>query len=497
MTAELAMQRRGRTGRWLAFSVLVLAVLLIAVDATVLSLATPFISRELGPTGTQLLWIGDVYSFVLAGLLVTMGSLGDRIGRKKLLLIGATAFGVASALVAYAPSAELLIAARALLGVAGATLMPSTLALIRNIFADPAERSTAIGIWAAGASAGTAFGPVVGGFLLEHFWWGSVFLINVPVMAVLVPVGLWLLPESRDPAPGPWDPASVALSLIGMIGTVYAIKEAAVHGLRPDIAAAGVVGVGSLIVFARRQLRLPHPLIDVRLFRHRTFTGVVGANLVSVLGLAGLVYFLSQYFQLVAGYAPLKAGLAELPATIASTVSGVLAGALVRRTSMRIALSGGIALTGLAMAALTVLRPDTGYPLLGAALFVLGVGVGIAFTLASDVVLSSVPKEQAGAASAVSETAYELGMALGIATIGSIVTGVYRSAALPAEVRESLATAVDTAARLPVARSAELLERARAAFTDGLAIASGIGAVLLLASAAAIWVVFRDYPDRR
>ncbi|GIE56030.1 MFS transporter [Actinoplanes octamycinicus] len=487
-----------RLARWAAFSVLVLAVLLIAVDATVLSLATPFISRDLAPTGTQLLWIGDVYSFVLAGLLVTMGSLGDRIGRKRLLLIGATGFGAASALIAYAPTAEVLIAARALLGVAGATLMPSTLALIRNIFTDPRERSTAIGIWAASASAGAAFGPLVGGFLLEHFWWGSVFLINVPVMAVLVPVGHRLLPESRDPAPGPWDPASVLLSLTGMIGTVYAIKEVAAHGPRPAAAVAAVLGLGALTLFARRQLRLPHPLIDVRLFRHKIFAGVIGANLVSVLGLAGLVYFLSQYFQLVAGYSPLRAGLAELPATVAATVSGVLAGALVRRTSMRAALAGGIGLTGLAMAVLTVLRPDTGYPLLGAALFVLGAGVGIAFTLASDVVLSSVPKEQAGAASAVSETAYELGMALGIATIGSIVAGVYRTmtvpAGVPGGVRESLAAAVDTASGLPAGPAGELLVAARESFTSGLAVASGIGAVLLLAAAGAVWVVFRDHP---
>ncbi|GGK07750.1 hypothetical protein GCM10011583_44510 [Streptomyces camponoticapitis] len=232
-----------RPGRWLALSVLVLAVLLVAVDATVLGLATPFLSEDLKPSGTQLLWIGDIYSFVIAGLLVTMGSLGDRIGRKKLLLTGAVAFGAVSVLNAYATSPEMMIAARALLGVAGATLMPATLALIRNIFHDPRERSVAIGIWGAAASAGAAVGPVVGGFLLEHFWWGSVFLINLPVMAVLVLVGVRLLPESRNPAPGPWDPASVVLSLVGIVGVVYAIKEAAAYGLRWDIAAAAVTGV--------------------------------------------------------------------------------------------------------------------------------------------------------------------------------------------------------------------------------------------------------------
>ncbi|WP_143674589.1 MFS transporter, partial [Streptomyces caniscabiei] len=231
-----------RPGRWLALAVLVLAVLLVAVDATVLGLATPYISEDLKPSGTQLLWIGDIYSFVIAGLLVSAGSLGDRIGRKKLLLIGATAFGAISVLNAYATTPEMMIVARALLGVAGATLMPATLALIRNLFHDPRERSLAIGVWGATASAGTAVGPVVGGFLLEHFWWGSVFLINLPVMAVLVLVGIKLLPESRHPSPGPWDSLSVGLSLVGMIGVVYAVKETAAHGVDGNALAAGLLG---------------------------------------------------------------------------------------------------------------------------------------------------------------------------------------------------------------------------------------------------------------
>lgn len=232
------------SGRWLALCVLVLAVLLVAVDATVLGLATPSLSEDLEPSGTQLLWIGDIYSFVIAGCLVSMGSLGDRIGRKKLLLLGATAFGAVSVLNAYATSPEMMIAARALLGVAGATLMPSTLALIRNIFHDPRERSLAIGIWGATASAGAAVGPVVGGALLQHFYWGSVFLINLPVMAVLVVVGIKLLPESKNPVAGPWDLLSVALSLVGVIGVVYAVKEAATHGVNGEAGAAAVLGAG-------------------------------------------------------------------------------------------------------------------------------------------------------------------------------------------------------------------------------------------------------------
>ncbi|GGQ66101.1 MFS transporter [Streptomyces flaveolus] len=484
-----------RPGRWLALSVLVLAVLLVAVDATVLGLATPYISEDLAPSGTQLLWIGDVYSFVIAGLLVSMGSLGDRIGRKRILLIGATAFGLISVLNAYASTPELMIVARALLGVAGATLMPATLALIRNLFHDPRERSLAVGIWGATASAGTAVGPIVGGFLLEHFWWGSVFLINLPVMVVLVLVGIKLLPESRNPNPGPWDLASVLLSLVGMVGVVYAVKEAAAHGFGWATLAAGLLGAAALYGFVRRQLTMPVPLLDMRLFRSRGFSGAVLADLLTILGLSGLVFFLSQYLQLVQGRPPFEAGLAELPAAIGAVVAGLIAGRVARRFSVRAVVAGGLAAVGLALAALTVIGQHTGYPLLGAALLVVGVGAGFSFTVTADVILSSVPKEQAGSASAVSETAYELGAALGIALLGSIVTGVYRDftgpAGTPAAAHESLGGAVQAASELPADTAGALLDAARQSFVDGLTLASGVGAVVLLAAAGAAWFLLR------
>ncbi|MFC7815599.1 MULTISPECIES: MFS transporter [unclassified Streptomyces] len=484
-----------RPGRWLALSVLVLAVLLVAVDATVLGLATPYISEDLAPSSTQLLWIGDVYSFVIAGLLVSMGSLGDRIGRKRILLIGATAFGLISVLNAYAHTPELMIVARALLGVAGATLMPATLALIRNLFHDPRERSLAVGIWGAAASAGAAVGPVVGGFLLEHFWWGSVFLINLPVMAVLVLVGVKLLPESRNPNPGPWDLLSVVLSLVGMVGVVYAVKESAAHGFAWATLTAGLLGAAALYGFVRRQLTMPTPLLDMRLFRSRGFSGAVLADLLTILGLSGLVFFLSQYLQLVQGRRPFEAGLAELPAAIGAVVAGLLAGRAARRFSVRAVVSGGLAAVGLALAALTVIGQHTGYPLLGAALLVVGVGAGLSFTVTADVILSSVPKEQAGAASAVSETAYELGAALGIAVLGSIVTGVYRDftgpAGTPAAAHESLGGAVEVAAHLPAPSAGALLDAARQAFVDGLTLAAGVGAAVLLAAAGAAWFLLR------
>ncbi|MFC4327188.1 MFS transporter [Streptomyces andamanensis] len=485
-----------RPGRWLALGVLVLAVLLVAVDATVLGLATPYISEDLKPSGTQLLWIGDVYSFVIAGLLVSMGSLGDRIGRKRILLCGAVAFGLISVLNAYATSPELMILARALLGVAGATLMPATLALIRNLFHDPRERSLAVGIWGAAASAGMAVGPIVGGFLLEHFWWGSVFLINLPVMAVLVLVGIRLLPESRNPNPGPWDLASVVLSLVGMIATVYAVKEAAAHGFTWPVLGAGLLGVAGLYGFVRRQLTMPVPLLDMRLFRSRGFSGAVLADLLTVLGMSGLVFFLSQYLQLVQGRRPFEAGLAELPAAVGAVAAGLVAGTAARRFSVRAVVSGGLAAVGLSLAALTTLSGATGYPLLGAALLVVGVGAGLSFTVTADVILSSVPKDQAGAASAVSETAYELGAALGIALLGSIVTAAYRGftgpAGTPPQAHESLGGAVEAAAGLPAPTAEALLSAARDSFVHGLHLASGAGAAVLLTAAAAAWFLLKN-----
>ncbi|MEU2681104.1 MFS transporter [Streptomyces sp. NPDC007107] len=486
-------------GRWIALTVLVLAVLLVAVDATVLGLATPFLSEDLEPTGTQLLWIGDVYSFVIAGLLVSMGSLGDRIGRKKLLLTGATAFGAVSVLNAYASSPEMMILARALLGVAGATLMPSTLALIRNLFHDPRERSLAVGIWGAMASAGAAVGPVVGGLLLEHFWWGSVFLINLPVMAVLVAVGIKMIPESKNPAPGPWDLTSVGLSLVGMIGVVYAIKEAAAHGVGWENVVAAVGGLLALTWFVRRQLKLPAPLLDMRLFHHRGFSGAVLADLLTILGLSGIVFFLSQFLQLVQGRGPLEAGLAELPAAVGAVTAGLLAGRVARRYSVRSVVAVGLGAIGVSLAVVTVIHKETGYPLIGVLLLVVGIGAGFAFTVTSDVILSSVPKEQAGSASAVSETAYELGAALGIALLGSIVTGVYKGfgtpegipAAAATAAHESLGGAVETAEHLPAHQGSELVVAAQEAFVNGLRVSAAVGAVVLLATAVAAWFLLR------
>ncbi|CAM5351174.1 Putative multidrug resistance protein MdtD [Streptomyces griseomycini] len=304
-----------------------------------------------------------------------------------------------------------------------------------------------------------------------------------------------LLPESRTPNPGPWDLAGVVLSLVGMVGVVYAVKEAATHGFGPLVPAAGLLGAGALYGFVRRQLTLPAPLLDMRLFRHRGFSGAVLADLLTILGLSGLVFFLSQYLQLVQGRRPLEAGLAELPAAIGAVAAGLVAGRAARRFSVRSVVAGGLAAVGLALAALTVIGQSTGYPLLGAALLVVGLGAGFSFTVTADVILSSVPGEQAGAASAVSETAYELGAALGIAVLGSVVTGVYRDfagpAGTPAAAHESLGGAVEAASHLPAHTAEAMLDAARQSFVDGLALAAGVGAAVLLAASVAAWFLLR------
>ncbi|GAB2698761.1 MFS transporter [Nocardia thraciensis] len=488
-----AVASRATARDWAGLGVLVLALLLISVDATVLDTAVPAISSHLAPTTPQLLWIIDVYSFVLAGLLVTMGTLGDRIGRRRLLLIGAAGFGVASAVAAWSVNPEMLIAARVLQGIAGATLMPATLGLIRAMFTDARQRTTAIAVWSAAATGGAAVGPLLGGWLLEHFWWGSVFLINLPVMLVLVALGPLLVPESRDPNPGRFDLVSAGLSMLAMVPIVYAVKEIAAHG--PNLSMLGIAGVGVLagVLFARRQRTLADPMLDLRLFALPRFRTAVLTSLLAVFALAGVLFFGSQYLQLVQGRSPLDAGLHLLPGTLASMVTALISAWLVRMWRPTRVLAGALVVAALGAGLFVWLSADpaAGVTAFVAGFLLVGAGVGVALTVSSDLVVGAAPTERAGAAAAVSETAYEAGIALGVAVLGSVVMSVFRRgldvSAVPGSqlttARESLGGAVDTARGLPEQAAASLLDSARESFVTGIHLASIATAVILVVAA--------------
>lgn len=486
--------------RWVALAVLMLPVLLVAIDNTVLAFAVPMISEALRPTGVELLWIVDVYPLVLAGLLVPMGSLGDRFGRRRMLLIGATGFAVISAIAAFVPTAGALIAARAAMGFFGAMLMPATLSLIRNIFIDAQERRIAIAIWAAGFSGGAALGPIVGGFLLEHFWWGSVFLLAIPLLLPLLVAGLKLLPESKDPNPGPIDPLSIVLVLAAMTALVWSIKSVAVHGFTTTVTATLLLAIVAGTWFVRRQLNRATPMLDVRLFANPVFSGSVAANLLSVFSLVGFLFFVSQHLQLVSGKTPVEAGLVLLPGLAVTVIAGLLVVKVVRRVRPGTVVVAGLLLNAVGYS-LVMVSGETGSDLgLLIAFALLGAGVGAAETISNDLILSSVPAEKAGAASAISETAYEVGSVLGTAVLGGLLTAIYRGGvALPtsltaeqaATAGETLGGATDVARSLPAEAAAELLESARAAFDSEVVVTSAIGVALMIGAAVLAGVTLR------
>ncbi|WP_433439099.1 MFS transporter [Nonomuraea sp. CA-141351] len=485
--------------KWSCLAIACLATLLLSLDFTVLHLALPRLVTDLGANSTQLLWIGDMYGFALAGLLVTMGNLGDRIGRKRLLLIGAAAFGVASAVTAYAPNAELLIAARALLGVAGATIMPSTLSIVRNVFTEPGERTAAIGIWSGMSAAGFAVGPVVGGLLLDHFWWGSVFLINVPIMLLVLAGGILVLPESRNPHAGRIDLVSVALSFAGVVTAVYALKEGAHKGAgHADVLVAGVAGVLLLGLFVWRQARLAEPLIDVRLFTRRAFSASIVTNLLAIFTMSAMMLMFGWYLQLVLGWTPLQAGLAQLPGGLSGAVGGILAARLIGRLGRNGVVALGLAMNAGAFLYYSTLGLSLNYLALLPVMVVGGLGVGFALTVNNDNVLATAPRERAGAAAAVSETAFELGGALGIAILGTVLNTAYRAGldgtVVQGAARESIAGAMRAAEALPAEEAGRLVRAAQAAFIEGLHVTSLVTSGLLVVVALLAFVGLRGVP---
>jgi len=487
---------------WIGLAVIALPCLLYSMDLTVLNLAVPHLSADLRPSSSQLLWIVDIYGFMIAGALITMGTLGDRIGRRRLLLIGAAAFGLASVLAAFSTSAEMLIASRAVLGLAAATLAPSTLSLIRNMFHDPHERTVAIGVWIASFSAGGAIGPLLGGALLAHFWWGSVFLLNVPVMLLLLGIGPVLLPEFRDPDARRFDLASAALSLIAVLAAIYGIKRMAEGGRAWLPISAVVAGLTLGALFVRRQLRLDDPLIDLRLFRSPAFSASLAINVLGFFVSFGTFLFIAQYLQLVLGMGPLRAGLWTAPSGAGFIVGSQLAPVMVRRVRPAYVMAAGLVLAAIGFAVLSQVGGPAGLSALVTGFVLLSLGLAPVFTLATDLIVGTAPPEHAGAASGIAETSSELGGALGIAILGSIVTAIYRSAmanAVPADVphsvadaaRETLGGALAAAQQLPGETGTALLAIASDAFARAFEITVAICCAVAVAAAMLAVVLLR------
>lgn len=492
---------------WIGLGVLALACLLYVMDLTVLHLAVPSLSADLKPSSSQLLWIIDIYGFVVAGSLITMGTLGDRIGRRRLLLYGAAAFGVVSILAAFSASPEMLIASRALMGVAGATLAPSTLSLIFHMFQDPRQRSVAIGVWIAAFSAGSAIGPVLGGVLLEFFWWGSVFLLALPVMALLLILGPRVLPEYRDPGAGRLDLRSAGMSLAAVLSVIFGLKEIAQDGLGWLPALTITVGFALGALFLRRQRSLADPLIDVRLFHMPAFSASLVTFFLSIFVAIGYFLFVAQFLQLVIGLTPLQAGLWSLPSAIGFTVGSQLGPRLLNRFRPARVMACGMALAALGLGILLGVGGNSSLAVLVIGSVIIALGLAPVITLATELIVGSAPPEKAGAASGISETSGELGGALGLAILGSIGTAVYRSelaktlpAGLPAETavfaRDTLGSAVAAAQQLPGQLGTHLLEAARQAFTTGLRLTAAISAVLAVGVAIIAMRLLRSVPAR-
>lgn len=480
----------GRAGwrAWAALAVLMLPVLLVSVDNTILNFALPAIARDLEPSSAEQLWIIDAYSLVLAGLLVTMGSLGDRFGRRRVLLIGAVGFTIVSVLAVFAPTAGWLIAARAGMGLFGACLMPSTMSLLRGLFPDRDQRRVAIAIWAGMFSAGAALGPIVGGFLIEHLPWQSVFLLAVPVLALLLILAPFFVRESRDPRPGPVDVASIALSMLALAPIAYGIKEVAIHGW---VGAAPIlIGAAFAWLFVRRQLRMAAPMLDMSLFRRPAFSGSLLVNLCSVIALVGFLYFASQHLQLVVGLTPMAAGFALVPGMVLSILGGLSVTPIARRHPAGIVVPACLA-SALAGYLLVGIAGAHDLWLIVVAFALVGMGIGAAETVSGELILANAPATKAGAASAVSETAYELGAVLGTSILGGILTAGYRSSlvipdgvpgALASHARETLAGAMNAADSLGGEAGAALRDAAAAAFGGGVAATAYIGAALVVLS---------------
>lgn len=484
----------GGANRWVVLAVLCVSLVLVALDATILHVAVPSLTEDLRPGSIELLWIVDAYPLVCAALLILFGTLGDRVGRRRILLFGYGLFGVASAMAALADNAQVLIAARALLGIGGAMIMPATLSILRQVFPDRRERALAIGIWTAVAAVGAASGPVLGGFLVQHFWWGSVFLINIPLMALILPLGRWLLPESKGSSDGPWDVTGALMAAAGVLGSVLGIKRLGAERelLDPEALVPLVLGLALLVLFVRRQKRRTHPLIDMRMFSRAAFSTSVGCIVLAMLALVGLELIAVQYLQLVLHLSPLETGLRLLPLTFAAMAAGATGSYTLARIGPRTMVSLGFLLTAFAVLLLTFMGHHDRPVLLTVGFILLGFGLQTTLFAAYESMLSEAPAATAGGAASIGETSYQLGAGMGIALLGSVMNAAYApglarvpgvSAADSAGAAHSLGEAYQIAAQLGGPAGASLYAAARHSFVHGLHVTLLVSAGLLFAGA--------------
>lgn len=477
--------------QWAGLGLLALPTALLGLDVTVLYLVLPSLAADLAPSATQTLWIMDAYGFLIAGFLVTMGTLGDRIGRRRLLMIGMACFAAVSVLAAVAPTAELLILARALLGIAGATLMPSTLSLISNMFPDPAQRAVAIGFWATMFASGMAVGPIVGGALVATTWWGAAFLPAVPIAAVVLVAAPLLLPEHADPRAGRIDPVSVMLSLGALLPAVAAIKRIAGHGADAVAVVLAIVGILAGVLFVRRQRRITAPLLDVSLFRSGPLSVSLVVLLIGLVGVGGTMYLVTQYFQLVEGLSPFVAGLWMGPSALVMLLAAIGAPVLARRVRPGLIMGATLAASVAGYLLLGTAGPDDG-PRVAAGFALVYLGLGAVAALGTDIVIGAAPAARAGSAASLSETVQELGIAVGVAVLGSVATAVHRARAareeaLGAGVADILAASVGREEEVP----AHTLLAAQDAFVSGLNAASLVAAVVVAIAAALCLALLR------
>src|SRR5215207_3393750 len=470
--------------RWWALAVLCLSLVVLAMDNTILNVALPTLARDLGATGSQLQWMVDAYILVFAGLLLTMGALGDRFGRKLALNAGLLVFAAASAASAFASTPEVLIAVRAAMGVGAALIMPATLSIITNIF-PPTERGRAIGVWAGMAGLGVVLGPVIGGWLLEHFWWGSVFLVNVPVVALAMVAGWPLVPNSHDPSATPLDPTGAAVSVAALVALVYGIIQAPEQGWTdPVILGAFAVAAVLSVAFIWWERRSQHPMLPTEFFGDPRFSAASGAIAMAFFALFGSVFLLTQHLQFVLGYTPLQAGVRILPVA-ALGVAAPLAARLTERIGTKIVVAAGLLIVAGALWLLSTVQLSDGYGLVAATLALLGTGMGLTMAPATESIMGSLPLARAGVGSAMNDTTRQVGGALGVAVLGSVLAAGYGAAIEPAlrdappplaqAAGDSIGAAATIAAQLGP-QGQGLLEAARSAFLQGMGDALQVGA---------------------